>query len=205
MKRTLMTIALLLCAVFCFAACGKENENGNGTDPGSEPDAYEALGRMLEYPYTSIAVTVEETLGGETLGSEYTLTYREEGTVVSYSVERFGKLSLDGTPAASEKVTGSGKVLVRETGVELLGGEDIGLTADTFKGGLTFRKEYFKDPDLTSMYLRSDVADPDAFFGRAGYTDMHVNATFLDFFYEIDLTCKTPAGGDAAISLTFTV
>lgn len=197
MKRTLMTIALLLCAVFCFAACDKEK--------GGTAEKYEALGRMFGHPYASIVVDVEETFGGETLGSRYTLTRREEGLSVSYAVERFGKLSLEGSNPFSEKVTLRGEVLVTGTGAELLGGDDIGLTADDFKGGLTFREEYFGKPELTDMYLRADVSDPDAFFGRAGYTDMHVMATFLEFFNEIDLTCKTPSGGSAAFTFTFTL
>ncbi len=189
--------------IICLAGCDKGNTQVDGTQS-QNAGAYEQLNEMFTRSYASITVDVTDTFDGFSLGSSYNLIYSGEKINVSYTVERLRKVSLD-APLSGDKTTLVGEVLIEGDKTTLLRGDDIGLSAASLSGGLVFKEEYFRDPNLTSMYLRSDVADPDAFFGKAGYRDMHVDATFMDFFYKIVITCTAPQGNGAEIVLTFGV
>ena len=54
---------------------------------------------------------------------------------------------------------------------------------------MTFKGEYFANAELTGVYLKADVTDPDGFTGSSlNCADMKVYATFLEMFYEIEIT-----------------
>lgn len=200
MKKTIISFLITACLAgsVCLAACDpvEGGTNGGGDDP------FDALNTMLEADYAGIDVTVTDTFDEGVLTSVYNVTFAENAVQVAYAVERFTELSLEGSPS-SEKQSLTGEVLFAEGGVTLLNGDDIGLTAADFEGGLRFKEEYFSNPDFTGIYLISEVKDPDAFFGRKGYKDMRVNATFLETFYDIEISCTSPLGSEVLIEYTF--
>lgn len=157
-------------------------------------DGYGALNEMLDLGYSEIELTVTNDFGGgAVLTGEYVMTPAEGGVLVRYSVERFN--TIDGDWNADEiKSAHTGEALVKGEEVTYLSGEEVTLP-EGFAAGLHFEKEYFGNADLTGNYLKADVVDADAFMGaEMNCTDAKVFATFLEAFYEIEVSYTGAAG-----------
>lgn len=183
MKKQIVAIFTACAAVACLGACKK-----------SSASQYNALNDMLCIDYSEIILTVTDTFGdGISLTGEYVLKPADGGVNVSYSVERFAQMSLDS--AAPEKTTLKGEALVSGDKVDYLGGDEIAFPSGFRASGLHFKKEYFLNADLTGNYLKADVKNGGEFLGAAiNCTDMKVFATFLEVFYEIEITYKSEEG-----------
>ena len=207
MKRVFPTIAAIFAAAVCFAACTPEQTGTEppreDPDPVPQTDEYDALNEMLSLRYSAIVLTVTDTFGeGAYLKSEYAFSYAE-GTKVHYRVERFAEIGEEFLP--SEKVTLEGEAVVQDGFVVSVTGEEIGFPRVLGKG-LTFRKEYFGNTELSGIFLKADVKDVSGFLGaEVACTDMKVEASFLEAFYGIVITYTSAAGSAVEYRFDFTV
>lgn len=199
MKKSIILIASVCAAACCFGAC----ENNV-----ADTSQYDQLNEMLNASYSQIVLTVENTFDEHTsLKSEYVINYSESVVTVNYTVEKFATIEadLDGT-LSDIKTTLVGEAKIKDGVVFFVEGDDISLTADIAQPGLTFKKEYFENVDLTGVYLMADVKNASAFLGsQITCTDMHVKATFLEVFYNIDITYTSAGGSQVAYSYAFTL
>ncbi|MDE6676734.1 MAG: hypothetical protein K2K12_03355, partial [Clostridia bacterium] len=54
---------------------------------------------------------------------------------------------------------------------------------------------YYKNVDLTAMFLKADNKNPSGFMGsELSCTEMKVYATFLEIFYKIEITYRAETG-----------
>ncbi len=200
MKKSIflvLSVGACLAGSLCFSACDLKGQGG------VKADAYKPLNEMIQADYSGIGITVTDTFGGgAVLTSVYTVSFADGAATVEYEAERFAEITPGGVPSGSV-VKRTGKATVKEGQVTHTEGDDIGLTVS---GKLfEFKEEYFADADLTEMYLKADVKDPEGFMGVKGCTAMHVDATFMDYFYGITVA-YTAAGGDSVeIVYTFTL
>ena len=198
MKKRLLTIAAIGVAVCCLGACKPASS-------GTAADEYDDLNAMLNADYSQIVLTVTNTYDEDTsLKSEYTITYSETQITVEYSVERFVDISLD-NPSKEIKTTLSGVAVIINDDISF-NGDEVDITAEIAKPGLTFKKDYFKNAQLTGNYLIADVKNASAFLGsQLNCSDMKVNAIFLDMFYEIQISYISESGNKVEIEYLFNI
>lgn len=201
MKKSILTIAGVCAAACCFAAC-----EGSANNNVTESSKYDNLNEMLNKNYSQIVLTVKDTFDEDTyLTSEYTIKYSDSTVTVTYSVEKFTELSLD-NPSAEVKTTLIGEIEIKNGTAVLISGIDINLTADIAEVGLTFKEEYFENTTLTDMTLQADVTNVSAFVGsQLSCTDMKVKATFIEMFYNINITYTSESGSFVEYSYIFSL
>ena len=197
MKKFIPVLAALCLGAAAVAGCTAEEDN-------IPAEKYDELNAMLAKDYSQIVLTVENTYGTDTLESVYTINYTNGGMTVEYSVERFAELSL-GT-AAQLKTTVTGEAKIEGDEITYIDGEKVDLTAVIQSGGINFKKEYFKNAELTDMTFDADVKNPQGFIGsEITCTNMTVSATYLYFFYSINISYTSQSGNYVKYSYKFTV
>lgn len=184
--KKLVPVVMTLCvSVAVFGGCGEKRGAGK---------EYDELNAKLGLNYSQIVLTVKNSFDEDSvLTSEYTMKFSDGGMTVSYSVERFSEASLDSTVPAKTKLTG--EAVVAGGNVTYTQGEEVSLDAVTAGTGLNFKKEYFENIELTGVYLMADVKNPSGFMGSSlTCTQMKVKATFLEVFYDIQITYRAQNG-----------
>ena len=176
-KKHIPVILAVCAAAAVFGGCSTEDTK-----------EYDALNEKLNFNYSKIVLTVTNTIDEESvLTSEYVMKFSDGGMTVNYSVERFAELSLDSV--ASEKYTFVGEANIAGGKVTYVSGDEVNLDALTAGTGLNFKNDYFENVDLTDVYIKADVKDPSGFMGSPlTCTDMKVEASFLQIFYNIQIT-----------------
>lgn len=195
MKKQLIMIATIGVAVCCLGAC-KKASNGN---------EYDALNSMLDANYSNIELTVTDTIDENlALTSLYTISYAQSEITVKYSVEKLTEISLD-NPTSGIKTTLIGEAVIKDGSVTI-NGDDAGITADIAEMKLTFKSDYFTNTQLTGNYLKADVKNVSAFLGsQISCTEMKVNATFLEVFYDIQITYTAESGSKVEYKYVFNI
>ena len=171
-----------------LTACGGSN-NPDPSPDNSIKNEYDNLNSMLALSYSEIKITVDNTFTEEdiTLESVYTVKYAQSKITVEYKVERFAPVSLD-NPTGGLKTVLSGTAEIKDG---VISQNDAGITADIATLSLNFKEEYFENAELTSMYFKAGVKDAGGFMGTdIKCTDMRVQATFLDCFYDMTVSYK---------------
>lgn len=194
--RKLFALAAAFAMLFCFSACEKD----------AVPDGYEKLNEILNAEYSRIDLSVEEEIDADTvLQSEYTLLFGETVSV-RYRVERLAEIgSIDEVLSAAKTVL-TGEAKIENGKIALVEGDDAGLNAADLGGSLSFKREYFENAELGSMYLKADVKDVGGFWGRAlNCTDMKVTAIFPDKLSELTVTYRSERGSTIKIKYTFII
>lgn len=184
--KKLIPAVTVLCAAAVLGGCKTKQNN-----------EYDALNKMLDHDYSQIVLTVTNDFGGDAvLVSEYTMKFSEGGATVNYSVERFSELSLGS--AVAEKTTLTGEATVIGGKVTYVSGDEVDLSAVTASGGFDFQEKYFENADLTGVYFKADLKNASAassfLHTDVQCTDMKVFATFLNHFYNIQITYKSESG-----------
>lgn len=182
--KKLIPVMMALCvATAVFSGCGKHRSK-----------EYNELNAKLEFNYSQIVLRVTNTFDEESiLTSEYTMKFSDDGMTVNYSVERFSELSIDSAAPAKTKLVG--EAMIADGKVTYVQGEEVNLDALTVGTGINFKESYFKNAELTGMYLKADVKNPSGFMGsELTCTDMKVYATFLEIFYDIEIEYQAQNG-----------
>lgn len=208
--KKLILMFLAGCAVLCaFTACSKDD---------AEQEKIERLNSFLEINYSKIVLTVKDTFIEDlplsdvneelSLTSEYVITYTDENTVhVDYCVERFAQIDgilADENLATPEKI--KGEAVIVDGAVASKTDDDAYIPPQIIGGGLDFKKIYFENINLGDMYFIADVKDPDSFMGTAiTCSDMKVETSFLDAFYNILITYRSESGSKVEIRYAFTL
>ncbi len=178
-----------------MGACGK-----------TESESYDSLDEMMQMHYSRIDVTVTNTFDEETsLKSEYVVSYSGERITVTYSVEKFSGLEIDGS-LPGFKTTLKGEAVI-ENGEINVSGDEVELPLAVTKPAFTFRRNYFKNAKLTGVYFIADVKESgtSGFFGATlPATDMKVKATFLEVFHDMRITYTAAGGNEVEYKYTFT-
>lgn len=184
-KRRYIGLFAAVCAALCLGACKPEEAE--------KPDPYAPLNEMLGLHYSGIVLTVTETFGeGVFLTGEYRISDAEEGKKVVYSVEQFAELIWDGP--SEQKTVLSGEAVYSDGFLISRTGDETELPA-VLGRGLVFREEYFANAELRGTYFKADVKDVSSFLGAdPECTDMKVEATFLEIFYEIGISYVSGGG-----------
>lgn len=196
MKKQLFTVAAIGVAVCCLGACKKSQADNS---------EWAALNAMLDYNYSQIEISVTDTFDEYTsLKSEYVIDYSDSQITVTYSVEKFVEISL-GNPVSNEKTTFTGKAFINGGSIALIG-DDIDITADIADIGLTFKKSYFRNVNLTGNYLNADVENVSKFIGsKLVCSNMKVEAFFLEVFDNIKINYVSAIGSSVEIYIDFTL
>lgn len=195
MKKALLTLIAACAAATCLAGCASCNSSSSASQ-------YEEINAMLAMDYSRVKLTVSETFDDVVLKSEYTLDYTANGVTVTYSVQRFAEVSLEGAGSSKETLTGTAVIV--NGAVVSVNGEDANITADIAETGLSFKEEYFENADCTSKYLRADVKDADAFMGSdVTCTNMRVFTNYDKFLYDIQITYTSASGNSVEYMYVF--
>lgn len=197
MKKKILALAAVCVAACCLGAC-----DSSSNIPAND---FDKLNAMLHADYSRVVITVTDTFDENTsLTSEYAVNYSDDGITVNYVVEKFAELSLD-DPQEDVKRVLRGEALIQGGAVVSVEGDDIGLTAEIAEMGFVFQEDYFENVELTGIQLKADVKEPAAFFGlQMDCTDMKVAATFLDVFFDINIT-YTSASGQVEYTYAFEI
>lgn len=189
-------IPLIMTLCVAAAVCGGCTTENN--------EEYDKLNAKLKLNYSQIVLTVTNEIDEElVLTSEYTMKFADGGMTVTYSIERLPEVSLDST--ASEKTTLNGEAKIESGNVTYVQGDEVNLDALTDGVGLNFKNEYFAHADLTDMYLIADVVNPSGFMGaELKCTEMKVEASFLEIFYDIRVTYLGQNGNRVKYFYAFT-
>lgn len=196
MKKRILTLVAVATAACCLSAC---------TD-GSAADEYAKLNEMLNANYSQVVLTVTDAFDEDTsLKSEYVIKYSESSVTVNYTVEKFAESSLD-NPSTDLKLTLIGEAVINDGVVVPVSGDDINLTPDIARTGFTFKGEYFENAELAGIYFTADVKNASAFLGsQLTCTGMKVEATFLEVFYDINVTYTSASGSRVEFNYVFTI
>ena len=200
MKKRIFTIAAVCAAVCCLGACAEHKE--------PVKDELEALNAMLKADYSQIVLTVTDTFDETaSLTSEYTFTYSGDTVTVAYTVERFaGADDMMNDPLGSLKTTLTGEAVIKDGVIVSLNGDDVGLTADNVRLGLTFKAEYFEVTEISGVRFTADVKNVRGFLDwTLPCTNMKVRATFLEVFYDIQITYTSAIGSNVEYKYVFTL
>ena len=125
---------------------------------------------------------------------------------VDYTIERFNQISLE-NPNTDVKYTTSGQVVLKngDTSATLDNG-NIVITPDVAKADFDFKAEYFKNAELTSLYMKADVKDVNSFMKTTlNCKDMKVYAEFLDAYYLIKVNYADENGTQVEYNYEFTL
>lgn len=159
---------------------------------------------MLKADYSRITLTVTDTFDEDTyLKNEYIINYTDSQITVDYSVEKFNELSLD-NPVTQVKTVYEGQAVIVDGVLVSVDDEEVELTADIAKVGLTFKKQYFKNVEFTDLSLKAEVSDAKSFLdAELNCTDMKVEAVFLQSFYSILITYNSSIGSKVEYKYSF--
>ncbi|MDE6059291.1 MAG: hypothetical protein K2G44_04540 [Clostridia bacterium] len=181
--KKLIPVMMALCVgTAVFSGCGSYSKE------------YAELNAKLDLNYSQVVLTVTNDFGeGAVLTSEYTMKFSDGSMTVNYGIERFSELSIDSTAPAKTKLVG--EAVIADGKVSYVQGEEANLDVVKSGVGINFKESYFKNVELTGMYLKADIKNPSGFMGsELSCTEMKVYATFLEIFYKIEITYRAETG-----------
>lgn len=187
MKKTLLTLILILATLLSFASCGEipeqelpDDTSGNSSEntldntlgstsdstvesdteqPSGEKTVYELLESLTRERYQKISLTVCTVTGNIELGAEYVLS----DNLVTYRIEQLNMLPTDGNfedISSDYKVTVSGNAEIRDGQVIKLDQSTVSLpSCDTLVGSFNFDKSNFQNVEERSSDLSTFQAD----------------------------------------------
>ena len=187
MKKTLLTLILIIATLLSFTSCEElpemvlpEDTSGNTTDntSGSTSDStsdstaesgteqssgektvYEILTDLTEQRYQKISLAVSTVTGEIELGAEYVLS----DNLVTYRIEQLNMLPTDGNfedISSDYKVTISGTAEIRDGQVVKLDQNTVSLpSCDTLVGAFHFDKSNFRNVEAHTATPSTFQAD----------------------------------------------
>ena len=193
-----MKKGILMIAACCLGGC-------NDDPPAPGGNKYDELNAMLRADYSKILITVTDDFGEDALTSTYELNYSESSVTVRYSVERFAEIGGLLDDVTDAKTTLVGEAVIKDGQVISNDGE-VALDASIADLGLCFKEEYFENVQLTGVYLKADVKEASKFLGvETVCTDVEIEATFLEVFYDISVRYTSERGGKVSYRYEFTL
>ncbi len=202
-KKVILAVVSACLAAFCFASC--ESAGGGSSSTGIVSYGYQMaeLNGMLRADYSRVTLTVTDRWEAVSLTSKYYFTDNEDGTVkVVYSVERFAEIGDWNALPEESKTVVNGEAVFKDGEVvegEWNAPEGVG-------SGLEFNQDYFTNLSVAGTYLKADVKNPSGFLGaQIECGGMHVEATFLSVFFNIDITFTAKTGNFVEYKYEFTV
>ena len=205
MKRCILLVSLFFFS-FMLVGCnfmpncgGIISTESSSVEQGEEKSVYDKLNEMV-VGINSFNLIVSTTSDVETLTSNYSVTYCEDGYDIVYSYEAFNKLNLIGSQEDYKSVkSGTAKVVDGE--IEESTGDEINAIPD--KLSLSFDKNYFSNVEETTDSFSAKVINGKAFLG----TDKTVENMILTVQYaesafkEIEITYSTST---SSVNLKYT-
>lgn len=197
MKKKILAVAALCAVAVCSGACNTSS---------GRAEEYDALNSMLALNYSQITLTVKNTFDeNNTLVSKYVIDYSGENVTVNYSIERFSVISLEPT-SGGVKTTYTGEAVISGGAVTITEGDNVSVNADIAERRINFKEEYFANADMTGIYLKADVNNASGFMGSDIIcTDMKVDATFLEIFYNLKITYTADRGNKVELLYVFSL
>lgn len=191
MKKVLIVVMCLLLLV-CLCACNK--------------DQYKKMTKVVAADYGTIKVSAETVKGSDKLNSVVNIKNQDNKSTISYSVERFTKISADKIPT-EYKTTYVGAV-------ELVDGVQTSQTGDKLEGiefaevgqghlKFNFDKSYFADAEFKDGVFTAKVLATRQFIG---YSLMDCTDMTVRFDYEAEmkvLTVHYTDANDVSITITY--
>ena len=206
MKKTLLSIVLLLAMLATFASCYDPeppirpvgtttgSQQTTGGSPQEKPKTvWQTLQELSKKSYSKVKLDIKTVTGNVELNASYTLTSQK----VTYSVEQLNLLPPDGdlTNISPDcKVTLSGTATIKNGKVDKLDGEAVTLPSyNELKGAFNFQQSYFKNVKTEKGKLTADVSSVSGFMGNSqNWSNMKIVVTYSDTaLQKLEITYKT--------------
>lgn len=192
-KKFFISIALLLIAV---VLCGCTNQM-----------TLEVVNAMANVEYSRVELTVETTLDGQKLTSNYKTSKNGEVSTVNYSIEKLSSFGVDeyGNYVIPEDykttLTGSFTVENGKTEGDVVTDLDLSLVSAY---GLLFAENTLSDVQFNGNVMTATVSDPAAFVGRTDFvaTDMKLSVTVTELTFSA-MTVSYTAFDGAIVKLNY--
>lgn len=179
MKKTLLSIVLILAVVFCTVSCSKPEPTP--PEPNDSELVWETLQKLSQKQYDEVIVDIQTVTGNIELNANYIVT----NSIVAYSVEQLSILSSNGdlTDIAPEyKTTISGTAIIKDGKIDKIDGNAIDIPSyDELKGNFNFQESNFKNIEIEEGKLTAEVASAFGFMGTSkNLSDMRIVVTYSD-------------------------
>lgn len=198
MKKSILIISAVCAAAAFLGGCQSCDS--------ATTNQYDELNEMLEAGYSSLKIAVIDNYDGDTfLESVYEIEYTANGANIDYSVERFTQISVtpDGNAIKTKLI---GKASVTDGKVTYISGDRVEIPENLTESGINFKQDYFDNVEMTGISFTASVNDLSGFLGvQTSGTDAQVFATFLEVFYEIEITYKAESGNSVEIKYVFDI
>ena len=93
---------------------------------GTKKDDYEKLNELLAKEYSAYDITIDSKKGDLSLSSNYRWTKQTDGFKLNYRIEEYNELSMDSESELKKVKTG--ELVYKGSQVEVISGEDLGLS-----------------------------------------------------------------------------
>lgn len=196
MKKTILSIVLVLALLTCVVACNKNSNSGDGTStqsPEATKTIYDILNELSEQKYQKVTLDISTVTGDIELKAEYVIT----DTQIKYSVEQLNLLPPDGNlenASLDYKTILSGTATVENGTVTKLDGDSVSIPSyDELKGAFHFKESNFKNIQTENGKLTAEVVSASDFLGTGtGINNMKIVVDYSNSaLQKITLTYQT--------------
>ena len=206
MKKTILSIVLLLAILVCVASCDSfpmfpsaqttttETQQTIGGKVEETPKTvWDILQELSQEQYEKVNLDIQTVTGDIELNANYILT----NSNVSYSVEQLNLLPSDGdltNVSSNYKTTISGTATIKNGNVERFDGEEVNIpTYNELKGAFNFNESNFKNVKVENGKFTADVAFASNFMGTSkNLSNMKIVVTYNDAaLQKLEMTYNT--------------
>ena len=205
MRKTLLSIVLLLTVIVSIASCSDPNntppvktttpsQQTTGDSIEEKPKTvWETLQELSQKQYEKVKLDIKTVTGDIELNASYTLT----NSNVTYSVEQLNLLPPDGdltNVSPNCKVTLSGTATIKNGKIEKIDGETVTLPSyNELKGAFNFKQSNFRNVKTEKGKLTADVSSISGFMGISqNLNNMRIVVTYSDTaLQKLEITYKT--------------
>lgn len=202
MKKKIFLVALIfVVAIFVLTAC---DLTGSKND---EEDVYTKLNKMTEETYDKIDLGISTTYKNYTLNSKFFASVAQNGTMVTYSVERLATIEQDenGQYVMPEEqiATSKGSATIKNGKIVEIAGDKVDIPVESLdKISLKFSEEFFSSAldgiENGKNVFKATVTNPVSFTGNIDFDgkDMTVDIVYGEKKFEkvsINYTSKNGA------------
>ena len=179
MKKTLLSIVLIIAMVFCAVSCNKTETTPPTND--ESKTVWETLQKLSQKKYDEVILYINTVTGNIELNANYILT----NSVVAYSVEKLNTIPSDGdlTDISPEyKTTISGTATIRDGKVNKIDGNSVDIPFyNELSGKFNFQESNFKNIKAEDGKVVADVASVSGFMGTSkNLSNMRIVVTYSD-------------------------
>lgn len=168
MKKILILLSFIL--IFSLVGCMTNN---------TEKGKFDKLNKLIEKEYSLVDMSVKTTKDDLTLNSSYKIKKEDASYRVTYSIEKYNELDLEGENSPSSKTVKTGELLYNGNSVTVISGEDLNLSFSYFSiSKFKVDENDFSSYELLDNSFKGTIKNPNEYLQLTGISNCQLEVSF---------------------------